>query len=151
MTWRGYYPVIYNTDVRCSHGCALIRHNPSRDHNSVEDLQNLQTDTATFRIGNVSPLPRPENQHLDNRGQPLPIGPVRSFTAKNKLYTPQALLYHATSLGPGTHKLMLTLQMNAPNQKFAVDYAVVFTTTVPSNAAQSEYVINKVFSTPFPL
>lgn len=74
---------------------------------------------------------------------------MSSFTAKNELYTPQALLYHATSLGPGTHKLTLTLQMNAPHQTFAIDYAAVFTTVAPSNIRQMGCVANNIFTTWF--
>lgn len=54
------------------------------------------------------------------------------MSTNQEFYTPQSLLYHATSLGPGSHNLTLTYQPNAPEQTFAIDYAAVFTTAAPS-------------------
>ncbi|KAF9462292.1 hypothetical protein BDZ94DRAFT_1166190 [Collybia nuda] len=54
-----------------------------------------------------------------------------AYTTVQEFYTPQSLLYHASSLGPGSHNLTLICQPINPQQTFAVDYAVVFTTAAP--------------------
>lgn len=72
-------------------------------------------------------------------------GNTDSFSAKKNFYVPQVPLYLASSLGPGTHNLTLTVQIDSPHQTFAVDYAVVFTTTAPLSTIQMGYVIKKGF------
>ncbi|KAF9462291.1 hypothetical protein BDZ94DRAFT_1261533 [Collybia nuda] len=59
-------------------------------------------------------------------------GLMRTFTANKEYYVPQSLLFHASSLGPGSHNLTLTYQENTQQQTFAIDYAAVYaTTTLP--------------------
>ncbi|KAF9462287.1 hypothetical protein BDZ94DRAFT_1309760 [Collybia nuda] len=76
--------------------------------------------------GPIGPGGSPYSVQID--GLPMSI-----FTAKKEFFTPQTLLYHASSLGPGLHNLTLTFQPDAPQQMFAIDYATIFTETGLSN------------------
>lgn len=79
----------------------------------------------------------------------LDNGPMNNFTTKQEFFTPQSLLYHAASLGSGSHNLTLTYQPNAPQQTFAIDYAAVFRTAAPSDTTQIGCV-TQISSVPFP-
>ncbi|KAF9462288.1 hypothetical protein BDZ94DRAFT_1298624 [Collybia nuda] len=60
----------------------------------------------------------------------LDNGNTKAFSSQMEFFTPQTLLYHADSLGPGTHNLTITYK--GPGEKsFAIDYATVYTTTAP--------------------
>lgn len=72
--------------------------------------------------GPVSPTGAPYTVQLDN-------GEAQYFTSNRAGYTPQMLLYQATNLGLGSHKVKMTLQLTAPfSQYLSIDYARVYTT-----------------------
>ncbi|KAF9462290.1 hypothetical protein BDZ94DRAFT_1261530 [Collybia nuda] len=66
-------------------------------------------------------------------------GPARSFSAQKEFYTPQSLLYHASSLGPGKHNLTLTYLQNPVQHTFAIDFAVVYATATNTTTTTSSF------------
>ena len=79
--------------------------------------------------GPVSPTGAPYTVQMDN-------GTAQYFNSNRSQYTPQMLLYQATNLGLGSHKVKMTVQSTAgSSQSLAIDYARVYTTF------QSRYVL----------
>ncbi|EAU86173.2 hypothetical protein CC1G_03384 [Coprinopsis cinerea okayama7 len=54
--------------------------------------------------------------------------PSQSFSALKQFYRARQLLYYGANLGPGEHKLTVTLTSNSnPGQLLAIDYAEIYT------------------------
>jgi hypothetical protein len=68
----------------------------------------------------------------------LDDGPPFSYSPPADRFRPQALLYHATNLGEGQHKVKLTYSNAYGGKPFAIDYANVY--TVNGSAASASTV-----------
>jgi hypothetical protein len=49
----------------------------------------------------------------------------------SECYRPQTLLYHATNLGEGQHKVNISFQADLPESTLAIDYANVYSSIKP--------------------
>ena len=87
--------------------------------------------------GPVSPTGSAYTIQLDNGG-------IQAFNSNQPHYRPQMLMYQATNLGSGTHRIVMTYPLTAPTSQYlAVDYANVYT-TIESNAGY----VSASFETP---